>query len=450
MLVKKDTQLGLGDIPFSEFIYKEEHLLMQLNKAIDWNNLLDFLGQFYSLKQGRPTTPLRAQCGTEIIKRLYNKSDREAVHFVEESMYAQKFCDIHPSKVLGYMNPSNGLSNFRTKIGKEGLSFIEEVLQSVASKKSLKKGNKLIVDTTCVSADIIYPTDIRLLERCRKEIIRLIKKAKKFGVNVIYRTYNRTARKTFVKFSKMRKTKEKMRKKVHKQMLQFVGRNYKQLNDLREKVTAAIGKKYFSDSKVFKFLKHLKESEKKILLILHQQKQSYKGISHIPERIVSFHKDHIRPIVRGKFPLSTEFGPKVLVCMYKGYTYVVKTFRNNVSDSGLILDVLRWFKNKFGYLPKEFFGDRGFFSRSKSELLEKLSICDFIQPKGKVANAKDKKWYRKSNRVRLPIECRISLGKRKFGWDRCRARNNEHEENWIRLQAAAMNVHLRYLCGPPK
>jgi hypothetical protein len=448
MIIKKDTQLGLGDIPFSEFVYREEHLLIQLNKAIDWDNLLDFLGQFYSPDHGRPSTPLRSQCGTEIIKRLYEKSDREAVHFVEESMYAQKFCDLHPSKVLGYMNPSNGLSNFRKKIGKDGLFFIEEVLQSVANKKSLKKGNKVIVDTTCVPADIIYPTDIRLLERCRKEIICLIKKAKGFGIKVVYRTYNRTARKIFVKFSKMRKTKEQIRKKVHKQMIQFVRRNLKQLTDLRKKSIDRTGKRCLNDLKVLEFLKWLKESERKICLILHQQKQSYNGISHISERIVSFHKDHIRPIVRGKFPLSTEFGPKVLACMYKGYTYVVKVFRNNVSDIRLVLDVLCWFKSKFGYLPKEIFGDRGFSSPSINGLLKNLSINDFIQPKGKVV--KDKKWYERAIRGRLPIECKISLVKRKFGWDRCRARNNEHEENWIRLQAAAMNVHLRYLCGPPK
>ncbi|MFH1824212.1 MAG: transposase [Candidatus Firestonebacteria bacterium] len=383
-----------------------------------------------------------------LIKRLYKKSDRESVHFVEESMYAQKFCDIHPSMVLRYMNPANGLSNFRKKIGKEGLFFIEEVLQSVASKKVLKKGNKLIVDTTCISADIIYPTDIRLLERCRKEIIKLLKKAKEFGVHMVCRTYNRTARKIFVEFSKMCKPKEKTRKKTHKQMIQFVSRNFKQLNDLRDKCNVRIGKKSITDSEVCTFLKRLKESENKIRLILHQQKQRYKDILHIPERIVSFHKDHIRPIVRGKFPLSTEFGPKILVCMYKGYTHVVEVFRNNVSDSGLILNVLRWFKNKFGCLPEGIFGDRGFFSSSIKKLLEKLSIGDFIQPKGKIV--KDKKWYRGAIRGRLPVECRISLGKRKFGWDKCRARNNEHEENWIRLQAAAMNVHLRYICGPPK
>lgn len=332
MLVKNNPQMQFDDIPFSEFLYDKNHLLFQLNDAINWNNLLNFLGKFYSPTQGRPSTSLRAQAGTEIIKRIKRLSDREAVHYVEENMYAQRFCGLHPSQVTGYMAVNNGLANFRKKIDKEGLAFIEEVLQAAARKRPLKKGNNLIIDTTCIPADIIYPTDIRLLERCRQEIIRLIRRAKKLGLKIVYRTYNRTARKLFVRFSKLRKVKEKTRKKVHKQMLQFVRRNFKQLMDLRKKATEQFGKQSLANHKILAFLKHLKEAEKKIQIILHQQKRIYHGIKHITERIVSFHKTHIRPIVRGKFPLDTEFGPKVLLVMVKGFMYVIKTFRNNIKE----------------------------------------------------------------------------------------------------------------------
>jgi len=52
-------------------------------------------------------------------------------------------------------------------------------------------------------------------------------------------------------------------------------------------------------------------------------------------------------------------------------------------------------------------------------------------------------------RRRLPIEAMISLGKRKFGWGRCRARIVDHEASWIGLGAACMNVHRTFIVKPP-
>lgn len=446
MLIRKKSQYGLSDFPFTEFIFNKEHPLILLRDAIDWDNLVEHLAQFYSLNKGRPTISLRAKAGTEIVKRLKNLSDREAVAYVEENIYAQSFCGLLPSQVSGYMNRKNGLANFRGQIGKEGLKFINEILLAAATKKPLRKGNKLILDTTCVPVDIHYPTDIRLLERCRQEIIRLMEKSKKLGIKIAYRTYNRTAKKVFTVFSKLSKPKEKTRKKTHKKMIQFARRNLKQLIDLRRKAGEKLGRLAKVDWKIAGFLKRLKTAEKLIRLILHQQKQVYQDKRQINGRVVSFHKDHIRPIKRGKFPLDTEFGPKVLIALVKGYTYVVETFQNNAADSNMVISSLRWFKQAFGRLPKEIIGDRGFFSQWNVTLLKSLSINCGLQQRGRVISVSCAQ--RRMSRQRLPIEARISLLKRKFGWNRCRARNPEHESCWIHLNASAMNASLAFGLSP--
>lgn len=441
MIVKERGEQTFSDLPFSEFLFNEDHPLQKLSAAIPWDDLVTSLELVYSKENGRPTTPLRAQVGTLMLKFLKHLPDRAAVHYVEENIYAQRFCGLSPSQAMGYMNPQNGLTNFRSRIGPDGMQLIEEVLHRVAEGKSSKKGNSLILDTTCVPLDILYPTDIRLLERCRQNILKSFQKAKQLGLDVVYRTYARTARKVFVTFAKFSRPKKKTRTKVHKQMFQFVRRNLKQLADLRQRATQELGPRSKENKTIRQFLATLKGYEQKIRLILHQQQQVRTGIRQIPGRVVSFHKDHVRPIVRGKFPLSTEFGPKILVGIVRGCTYVIATFQNNVSDAHLIVRGVSWFKERFGKFPKKVLGDRGFFSRFNVRRLEAMHILSGLQPRGKTKlSKKDAEHIRK----RLPIEARISLGKRLFGWGKCLARIDSHESSWIGLGGSAMNVHCAF------
>jgi hypothetical protein len=447
MFILEDKQLSFDTIPFLKYPYDPEHPLMKLEAAIRWDNLLEALAGFYCPDEGRPTTPLRAQAGTLILKYVKHLPDRDAVIYVRENLYAQRFCGLSPEQAVDYMHPASGLSNFRAQIGPEGMVFIEEVLHAAARKKPLKRGNKVIIDTTCVPLDIRYPTDIRLLERCRREVLSLIRKAKAFGIEASYRTYARVARKIYTVFAKLSKPKAQTRKKVHKQMQQFVRRNLNQLKDLRMQCTQVLGRRVGDESdrrrwEVLRFLQRLKESERKIQIILHQQRQIYRGNVHLRHRIVSFHKDHVRPIMRGKFPVPTEFGPKVLLAVVRGYTYVVQAFQDNVSDTRLVVPALRWFKTVFGKFPRELLADRGMWKRAMARWLRGAGVGCGIQVKGN--SVLDTPATRRQIRQRLPIEARISLSKRCFGWDRCRARNDDHEESWIRLGAAAMNVHLAY------
>lgn len=447
MIRKEDPQSELSDLPFSEFVFKEDHPLLRLSAAICWDSLLQELARFYHPDKGRPSAPLRAQAGTLMLKHLNNFPDRQTVRYVQENIYAQRFCALSPAQAADYMCPATGLSNFRAKIGPEGMAVIEEVLTSAAQGKSLKRGDKLILDTTCVPLDILYPTDIRLLERCRRAIVRLLKQGKDLGIKTLYRTYNRTARKVFVTFSKLSKPNEKTRRKTHKRMFQFVRRNLKQLEDFRCKTMRQLGPRCRDDLALRVWFGELKTIEMRVRTILHQQKLVRQGIVHIPNRIVSFHKDHVRPIVRGKFPLATEFGPKVLFALVRGCMYRVAAFQDNAADALMVTPALRWFYTKFGRLPKEALGDRGFFARWRSRLLRAMGIVPGLQQRGKVIEKSAAQ--RRQIRQRLPIEAFISLGKRKFGWNRCRARIDEHEAAWIGLGAAALNAHRLLLAQPP-
>ena len=132
LLVKENPELSFDAIRFLKFPYKSDHPLMQLEKAIRWDNLLDALAEFYSEEEGRPTISLRAKAGTLILKFVKHQADREVVVYVEENLYAQHFCGLTPDQANGYMCPETGLSEFRRQIGPKGMALIEDVLNAAA------------------------------------------------------------------------------------------------------------------------------------------------------------------------------------------------------------------------------------------------------------------------------------------------------------------------------
>lgn len=165
-------QLGFDDVDFfGEPIFNQDHILVKLAKIVPWDKLEEKLMRFYSPDKGCPSTSLRAQTGTLMLKHLYNRSDRDTVAHVQESMYAQRFCNLNPKEAQTYMNPANGLTNYRNKIGPEGQALIAETMDDCLKGKKLIKNRKMITDTTVVPADIRYP----------------IRKAKDWGVTQFFK-----------------------------------------------------------------------------------------------------------------------------------------------------------------------------------------------------------------------------------------------------------------------
>jgi hypothetical protein len=148
-------------------------------------------------------------------------------------------------------------------------------------------------------------------------------------------------------------------------MIQFARRNY------RQAVTA------FQAAMENK--KELSKKEKRELsmlqtigTLLEQQTQIHKqtprngkkkGIS-IPNRIVSIFRNHIRPIPRGKIPVPTEFGAKVLLELRGGIMQVLKITYDNIADC----EMLSPFMDRYSGL--DLGGDRGFHSPKNRKLSE--------------------------------------------------------------------------------
>jgi len=421
----------------------KNHEIIKIADAIDWASLSDRLAKFYCPDNGRPTKPSRAKVGLLMLKHLNGLSDETVVDTLKRDLYAQYLCDVSLKEAQKFINSST-LTYFRKQIGPEGVKLIEAEVLNTLKKTKIMRGRRLVTDTTVMPVNIAYPTDINLLDKIRRKAVEYIGKAKDFGAKT-YRTYQRTARKVVITYQKVRKHTIKSRRRVQKKLLQFSGRNIEQLNDAIK--TAKESSTPVTQKPKEQFIKKAEQFLQTANNILAQQKQIYQN-KKVNQRIVSVHKTHVRPMVRGKYPVEVEFGPKILLNLQGDCLFLEDVQFNNVADSQLLEKSIQGYKERFGKMPTQLAADRGFWSKANRQLAEDLGIKKIaIENKGKSNYLKGQPFRERLRRLRCKIEAKISLAKRKHGLGRCLYSIEHGEEIWARLGLMTMNLKMAFAYG---
>jgi len=160
-----------------EHIIDPRHELTSLAKVIDWDSLAADLSQFYCVGNGRPAGSVRLMAGLCFLKDIKGLSDEEVCSVWCENPYFQYFCGETFFQHRFPVEPPS-LSIFRKRLGEKGaeILFGETVgagLQTgVISKRDL---SHVTVDTTVQEKAVHFPTDVRLCDRARRELVMLSK-----------------------------------------------------------------------------------------------------------------------------------------------------------------------------------------------------------------------------------------------------------------------------------
>jgi hypothetical protein len=148
-----------------------------------------------------------------------------------------------PDEQDGHDNDESAASPSDKEIGEEtdkkkGKGKRNRNTSKKKEKRRKKNRGKLILDATVAPADIKYPTDIHLLNKCREHL--------ETAINVLWKVVPHTghklpysakkARKAYLKLAKSKKwTKAKCRKGIGEQ-LRYIELATKRLNTLKEQV----------------------------------------------------------------------------------------------------------------------------------------------------------------------------------------------------------------------
>lgn len=421
----------------------KNHQVIKIADAMDWVSISEKLSKFYCSNNGRPTKPSRAKVGLLMLKHLNGLSDENVVDMLKRDLYAQYLCDVSLKEAQKFIDPST-LTYFRKQIGPAGVKLIEDEVLNILRKNKMIRGRRLVTDTTVMPVNMAYPTDVDLLDKIRGKAVEYINKAKGFGAKT-YRTYQRTARKIVITYQKVRKHTIKTRRKVQKKLLQFSSRNVRQLSDALK--TAKESSVLAGQRTKEQFIEKAEHFLQTATNIIAQQKQIYQN-KKVSERIVSVHKTHIRPMVRGKYPVEVEFGPKILVNLQGNCLFLEDIQFNNVSDTQLLEKSLNGYKERFGKTPTQLATDRGFWSKANHRLAEDFGIKKIaMENKGKSNYLNGLPFRERLRRARCKIEAKISLAKRKYGLARCLYSIQHGEEMWARLGLISMNLKMAFNYG---
>ena len=311
-------QLELGSVLLESFINMKDELVI-LGKVIGWKHFCNQFGESFHERQGRPGLPTRLMVGLIYLKYLHNLSDEKVIKQLIQNPYWQHFCGYVCFQKKAPLEASS-LTRFRERLGEEGAEELLKQTVQVARRAGLLKKSalrKVIVDTTVQEKNISYPTDAKLINKAREQ---LVNEAKREGIS-LRQSYKMKGKKEAVKSARYFHAKQYRRGKASvKRQRTWLGRV---IRDIRRK---------WLEGKTEKMKRALELGER----VFNQEKES-KG------KIYSLHEPQVECLSKGKVHKRYEFGNKVsfTVTGKKNWIIGAKTFFGNPFDGKTLKEAVK-------------------------------------------------------------------------------------------------------------
>lgn len=430
--MKYSTNVGQKTLFHTGFFDTElpaDNGLVKMAGEIDWKKMIEIVGKKYSDNKGRNSNSLRMMIGLEMAKRKLGLSDKDIVEQLKVDMALKHFCGFNS---FNHDIPdSSSLTYFRRRLDEETLNLLEDaVIQKIVRKVPRRIRHQVISDTTCVPANIAYPTDSKLLGTAWKKLVGAAERIRSGGVSLLIRGKRKIASAIRSFNLKRKKTKREVRK-MNGKLVRSVSRMIRFVENHLRKIKVAARK---SLRKTLDTARAIVEQQKTML----RQK-----VRRIKDRIVSFHEPAVRPIFRGKDSGSTEFGPKICLNVIGGaLVQTAKLEHNNFSDTEMVETSILTHKRTFKRYPREFIADRGAHSPKNHRLLKKSSITDGVQYRGKIpktANLPPPKTRKRMYLKRSIVEAKIGTFKTRYQGNRNRY-TDKNARAWVSFGFMAMNA----------
>lgn len=443
---------------------RSDNRWIRLAKLVPWAEIEGRYAELFNERIGAPAISARVAVASLIIKEKLTLSDEETVEQIRENPYLQYFLGYGSYTDEAPFDPSM-MVHFRRRLDESTLVEINELIvdrrrdrdsNDQRGKSEDERGGSgaaggggnthnagmLLMDASCVPADIRYPSDLSILNEVREKTEAIIDRlhTPDVGTSEKPRTYRQRARKDFLAVAKKRRaTRKAIRKAIGKQ-LRYIGRNLRSINEL-----AHSGDR----------LSLLSRREYRNLLVCsevyRQQRYMYENhVRSVSGRIVSVSQPHVRPIVRGKAGRAVEFGAKISASKIDGYAYLDRLSWEAYHEGEDLTPRIEAYRRRFGCYPQSVHVDAIYRTRANRAYCKEHGIRISGPPLGRPKRhptGDEKRQTREDERRRIAIEGVFGRAKRAYSLSRIMAKRADTAESSIALAFLVMNLDtmLRHL-----
>jgi len=416
---------AFSDEWISAQITDDENELVILRQVIPWNSIIKSLSSFYNSNKGRVGKSLRISVALLILMRFRHLSDRKVVSSVKENRYMQYFCNVSDEKLANFVHYST-ICRFRKRLGQKGISVIENKVFEHLKQAGVIQDDTLLMDSTVLSNNIIYPTDVLLIY---KAFLKMASFAKKHSLLLWWdhaHIKKREARRS-LRFWRGFGLDKKGKRAVY--LAEFHLLFVDALSTFRTHIAVL----EFSSSE-----KQEAISLVEILSLLEIQTQKkLAGARHIENRIVSLDEIEARPIKKGKSHPSCEFGTTVQMTFNRqGFMITTENFIGNPSDKKLYENTLELFLNRMETCPNTLVTDLGFRSEDNFNNTPE-EVSNLFLGKSDDVSCEQKEYCLKS---RSATEGFIAVAKNLHGFGKSLYRLFVGDKIWTLLCQTAYNL----------
>ena len=314
--------------------------LFILSGQINWSSFEEDFGSHYREGPGQPPKPIRLMVGLMMLQHMHGVSDEQAVQQRVQNPYWQYFCGYDYLQWEFPCDPSS-MTRWRKRLGSEGLEKIlaETIVTAVKTETVAPKDLKrVIADTIVMEKNISFPTDTKLLNRAREQLVKL---ASEHSLKV-RQTYARVGKHAAFNAGRYAHAKQfkRMRKEV-KKLKNYLGRT---VRDIERQIKGSLDLQT-------NFIDLLAMSNR----LLSQEKKS-------KDKLYSLHAPEAYCIAKGKAGKPYEFGCKVsLVITHKqGLALSSQALHENQFDGHTLKDSLKKAEEIAKTIIDQAFVDKGY------------------------------------------------------------------------------------------
>lgn len=319
-LPSNPTSSELFRQPLIEML-NSKHPLVKLADVIDWPTIEQSFGAHFASTRGRPALPPRLVAGLLYLQHAYDCSDEAVINTWIENPYFQYFTGETYFQTALPIDPSS-LTRWRQRIGEEGVETMLMVTIEAARRVGLVKAasvEKVIVDTTVMPKAIAHPTDSRLLEKSRQQLVKL---ATEQGLS-LRQNYNRQAPKLAVQVGRYAHAKQfKRMKKTLRTLKTRVGRVHREVTRQLDQLAPQVREK-------------AQDLLARTGRILTQQTKD-------KNKLYALHAPEVECISKGKARTPYEFGVKVTIAttLREGLVVGMRSMPGNPYDGHTLAETI--------------------------------------------------------------------------------------------------------------